>query len=90
MAAIFLRFSKGSVLDLLLWHWISQGAQNMRDDHSLYEVEHRNAVSYRAQDRISIGREDDIPLSIDSPTKVRKLHSCVHFSEGRSSNRALP
>lgn len=63
--------------------------QDMRDYYSLYKVEHRNAVSHRAQDRISIRRENDVPLSIDSATKVRELRNHVHFLRGQESRSCI-
>lgn len=52
---------------------VGQVAQNMRTYHSLYKVEDRDAVSHRTQDGISIGGENDVPLSVDSATEVREL-----------------
>ena len=77
-AAIFFRFSKGSVRDLLLWRRISWLYQKRRDYHSLYEVEHRNTISHWAQDGISIGSEYDVSLPIDGSTKVGELQSYAH------------
>ena len=54
----------------------------MQNHYSLYKVEHRYAVSYRTQDRISIRSEYDIPLSINSAAKVRELRGHVHFKWG--------
>lgn len=54
----------------------------MQNYHSLHKVKHRYAVSYRAQDRISIRSEYDIPLSIDSAAKVRELRGHVQFKWG--------
>lgn len=52
----------------------------MRTYHSLYKIEDRDAVSYRTQDGISIGGENDVPLPVDGATKVRELW--LMFSAG--------
>ena len=57
-------------------------SQNMRNQHSLYKVKHRYTVSHRAQDRISIRSEYDIPLSIDSATKIRELRGHDYSRRG--------
>ena len=58
--------------------WPGLVGSKSQDYNSLYEVEHRNTVSHRAQDGIPIGSEYDISLPIDSTAKVGELDNRVH------------
>lgn len=69
---------------------VGQVAQNMRTSHSLYKVEYRDTVSYRAQYGISIGGENNIPLSVDSATKVRELQLTFIAGVDEGEGYALP
>ncbi len=68
---MFLRFSKENVKDLLLpeisvvpFIWYLR---------SLDEVEDRNAISNRTQDRVAVGGEQDISLPVNSAADVIEL-----------------
>lgn len=40
--------------------------------HSLDQVEYRHAVAYRRDDRVAVGREQDVALAVHGPAQVCK------------------
>ena len=73
IAAMFLRFSKGKVYDLLL-PVVEKGGEAEENGYSLDEIEKRNPVSHWAQDGVSIRGEDDIALPVHRAAEVGELN----------------
>ena len=69
---------------------VGQVARDMRTSYSLYKVECRDTVSYRAQDGISVGGENNVPLSVNSATKVRELQFTFIAGVDKGEGYALP
>ena len=73
IAAMFLRFSKGKVCDLLL-PVVEKGGEVRQNGYSLDEIEKGNPVSHWAQDGVSIRGEDDIALPVHRAAEVGELN----------------
>ena len=69
MAAMFFRFSNGSVRDVLL-NMKFTGELSMPQNDELNKVKNGDAVANRTEDRVSVSGKDNIALSVDRAAKV--------------------
>lgn len=84
ITAMFFRFSKAKVDDLLLYHRSQTSGHSydtkIRSD-ALDQIKNRDPVPHRAQNRVPIRREYDVALAVDRPAEIGELLGAASIHE---------
>lgn len=84
MTAMFFRFSKAKVDDLLLPHPFQMSEKiksKRRENNALDQIKNRDPVAHRTQNRVPIRREYNIALAVYRPAEVGELMRAASIHE---------